>query len=125
MTGSDNTRYSSGEPKPDWLIDFEAESRKSGDKAREQLRSLRRRHRLMGILIEGTKIFEDDQTVTYAFTWPGAGRSGEVSMAKSEAQKQLSMLASPLDPAAARILVKAHQEAVASGAWPDKVLYAA
>lgn len=39
MTESDNTKYSSGSPKPQWLIDFEAESRKSGDKAREQLRA--------------------------------------------------------------------------------------
>lgn len=39
MTESDNTRYSTGEPKPQWLIDFEAESRRSGDKARERLRA--------------------------------------------------------------------------------------
>ncbi|MGH3088702.1 MAG: hypothetical protein ACRDSJ_15460 [Rubrobacteraceae bacterium] len=35
MTGSDNTRYSSGEPKPQWLIDFENEMRTPGKAPRE------------------------------------------------------------------------------------------
>ncbi|MER7560553.1 hypothetical protein ABTZ46_26650 [Nocardioides sp. NPDC126508] len=39
MTEPDRTRFSSGELKPQWLIDFEEASRRSGDEAREQLRA--------------------------------------------------------------------------------------
>lgn len=35
MTGSDRTRYSSGEPKPQWLIDLENELRTPGKAPRE------------------------------------------------------------------------------------------
>ncbi|MER6972716.1 hypothetical protein ABT304_16770 [Nocardioides sp. NPDC000445] len=77
------------------------------------------------MLVEGQKIFEDDQSIMYAFEWPGAERSGEVKMAKSEVQARLSAADSDLDPAAAKILIKAYKEARATGLWPDKVIYAA
>lgn len=79
----------------------------------------------MGMLIEGKKIFEDDQSIMYAFEWPGAERSGEVEITKSEVQARLSAADSDLDPAAAKILMKAYKEARATGVWPDKVIYAA
>lgn len=79
----------------------------------------------MGMLVEGKKTFEDDQEVTYSFEWPGADRSGEVTVAKSEVRMRLSAPDSDLDPAGAKILMKAYKEAVATGAWPDEVLYAA
>ena len=79
----------------------------------------------MGILIEGTKVFEDDRTVTYSFRWPGVERSGEVSVAKADVRALLPAPDSPLDPAAAKIVMKAYKEAAAAGTWPDKVLYAA
>lgn len=78
----------------------------------------------MGMLIEGRKIFEDDQSITYAFEWPDAERSGEVEIIKTEMQAHLSAAESGLDPAAARILMKAYREARATGEWPDRVIYA-
>lgn len=77
------------------------------------------------MLIEGKKVFEDDQSITYAFEWPGAGRSGEVEIAKAEIQARLSAVDPDLDPAAAKILMKAYKEARTTGIWPDKVIYAA
>lgn len=79
----------------------------------------------MGMLIEGKKIFEDDQSITYAFEWPGAEQSGEVGIAKAEVQARLSTADSDLHPAAAKILMKAYKEARSTGAWPDRVIYAA
>ena len=79
----------------------------------------------MGMLIEGKKVFEDDRSIKYAFEWPGAERSGEVEIIKAEVQARLSAPDSGLDPAAAKILVKAYKEARATGMWPDKVTYAA
>jgi hypothetical protein len=78
----------------------------------------------MGMLVEGQKVFEDDQSIKYAFEWPGAERSGEVEIAKSEVQARLSAADSDLDSAAAKILMKAYKEARATGVWPDKVIYA-
>ncbi|OIJ27006.1 hypothetical protein [Nocardioides luteus] len=79
----------------------------------------------MGILIEGTKVYEDDQTVTYSFLSPGTDRSGEVSITKSDIRSRLSTLHADIDPAAAKILMKAYRVASATGAWPDTVTYAA
>lgn len=79
----------------------------------------------MGILIEGTKVYEDDQAVTYAYLSPGTDRSGQVSITKSDIDERLSTLDSDLGPAGAKILMKAYREAKATGTWPDKVLYAA
>ena len=76
------------------------------------------------MLIEGKKTFEDDQSITYAFDWPGAARSGEVEIVKAEIAARLSAADSDLDPAAAKILMKAFKEARATGVWPDKVIYA-
>ncbi|MFE6649695.1 hypothetical protein ACFVJS_24225 [Nocardioides sp. NPDC057772] len=79
----------------------------------------------MGILIEGTKVFEDDQSVTYAFLSPGTGRSGQVSIAKSDIRSRLSTIGSDIDPTGAKILVKAYKVASTTGSWPDRVTYAA
>lgn len=77
------------------------------------------------MLIEGKKIFEDEQSITYAFEWPGAERSGEVEITKADVQARLSDADPDIDPAAAKILMKAYKEARATGIWPDKVIYAA
>lgn len=79
----------------------------------------------MGILIEGTKVYEDDQTVTYAFLSPGTDRSGQVSITKSDIRSRLATLDTDFGPAGAKILMKAYKEAATTGTWPDKVLYAA
>lgn len=77
----------------------------------------------MGILIDGRKVFEDDQIVTYAFV--SGGRSGEVSIDKAQFLAQLSTPDLGLDPAGMKILMKAYKHAEATGLWPEKVLYAA
>lgn len=79
----------------------------------------------MGILIEGTKVYEDDETVTYTFFSSGTDRSGQVSITKSDIRSRLSILDTDFGPAGAKILMKAYKEAAATGTWPDTVLYAA
>ncbi|WP_406023902.1 hypothetical protein OH802_29550 [Nocardioides sp. NBC_00850] len=79
----------------------------------------------MGMLVEGRKSFEDGRSVTYSIEWPGAARSSVVTIAKAEGGEQFSVPDSALDSAAAKILMKAYKEAVATGVWPDTVTYAA
>lgn len=78
----------------------------------------------MGALIDGEKVFEDEELVVYSFE-STSGRSGRVAASKSD----LSMFLVVPDPtserAAMAILHKASRQASSSGTWPAKVVYAA
>jgi hypothetical protein len=78
----------------------------------------------MAILINGTKVFENEDVAVYEFDVPGGDSRGTVALAKFDRARRLTAPDPGFDELAARIARKAHQGAAESGSWPTQVQWA-
>lgn len=78
----------------------------------------------MGVLIDGKKLYEDDDLVVYAFTSADGPSSGRIAAAKADFTQRIVVPDQESEKVAIRILMKAYNESVLTGLWPGTVLFA-
>ncbi|MGI5188949.1 hypothetical protein ACQEVI_12490 [Promicromonospora sp. CA-289599] len=78
----------------------------------------------MGVLIDGKKLYEDDDLVVYSFISADGPSAGRIVAVKADFTQRIIVPNQEFEKVAIRIIMKAYKESVSAGLWPDTVVYA-